>query len=80
MHSENHRYELPGIPIRLQAVTHKGIAIGKNCWIGAKATILDGVKIGNNSIVAAGAVVTEGEYEDFSLLAGVPARKIKSLE
>lgn len=79
MHSENHNFEHADLPIRLQGVSHQGIRIGRNCWIGAKATILDGANIGDNSIVAAGAVVRAGDYEAGSLLAGVPAKKIKSL-
>lgn len=79
MHSENHNFESADLPIRLQGVSHLGIRIGKNCWIGAKATILDGADIGDNSIVAAGAVVRAGDYEAGSLLAGVPARKIRSI-
>ena len=77
MHSENHNYKDFAIPIRLQGVNSKGIRIGSNCWIGAKATILDGVDLGHGCIVAAGAVVTEGEYPDNSILGGVPARIIK---
>ena len=79
LHSENHTYSSEDIPIRLQPVTHIGISIGANCWIGAKATILDGVVIGDNSIVAAGAVVLEGLYPSNSLIGGVPARVLKKL-
>lgn len=77
MHSENHNFSDPNTPIRLQGVNHKGIKIGDNCWIGAKATILDGSRIGNGCIVAAGAIVT-GIFPDNSIIAGVPAKVIKS--
>lgn len=77
MHSENHNFSDLDIPIRLQGVNHKGIKIGNNCWIGAKATILDGSVIGNGCIVAAGAVVT-GQFPDNSIIAGVPAKVIKT--
>lgn len=76
LHSENHNYERTDIPIRLQGVNRQGIKIGKDCWIGAKVTILDGVRIGNGCIVAAGAVVTKGQYPDFSIIGGVPAKII----
>lgn len=76
MHSENHNFANLSIPIRLQGVNHKGIKIGKDCWIGAKATILDGSVIGNGCIVAAGAVVT-GKFPDNCILGGVPAKIIK---
>lgn len=76
MHSENHNYSNLEIPIRLQGVNHKGIIIGDNCWIGAKATILDGTVIGNGCIIAAGSVVT-GQFPDNSIIVGIPARIIK---
>lgn len=78
LHSENHNYENLEIPIRLQGVNRQGIKIGKDCWIGAKVTILDGVKIGDGCIVAAGAVVIKGDYPDFSIIGGVPAKVISS--
>jgi acetyltransferase-like isoleucine patch superfamily enzyme len=65
-------------PIRQQGVNHQGIKIGKNCWIGAKVTILDGVVIGNGCIIAAGSVVTAGEYEDNKIYGGVPAKFLKN--
>ena len=52
------------------------VKIGKNCWIGAKVTILDGARIGNNCIVAAGAVV-RGEFPDNCIIGGVPANILK---
>ncbi len=76
MHSENHNYSNPEIPIRLQGVNHKGIKIGNNCWIGSKATIVDGTIIGDGCIVAAGAVVT-GVFPDNVIIGGVPAKVIK---
>ena len=41
-HAENHVAERLDVPIRDQGVTHAGIRVGSGCWIGAKATILDG--------------------------------------
>lgn len=77
LHSENHIIDDLDKPIRLQGVTRQGILIGKNCWIGAKAIILDGANIGDGCIVAAGAVVTKGYYENNSIIGGVPAKIIK---
>ena len=54
----------------------KPITIGNNCWIGAKVTILDGTKIGNGCIVAAGAVV-KGIFPDNVIIGGVPAKILK---
>lgn len=57
----------------------KPVKIGKNVWIGAHATILPGVTIGDNAIVAAGAVVTK-DVEKNTVVGGVPAKKIKDIK
>jgi acetyltransferase-like isoleucine patch superfamily enzyme len=54
------------------------VVIGDRCWIGAKAVILKDVTLGEYCVVAAGAVVTKS-FPARSLVAGVPARLIKSL-
>lgn len=77
-HSENHNYERSDLPIRLQGVNHKGIKVGKDCWIGAKVTILDGTFLGDGCIVAAGAVLNGKEYPRNSIIGGVPAKILKS--
>jgi len=75
-HPENHHFEDPTLLIREQGVSRKGIKIGKNCWIGAKVTVLDGVSIGDNCVIAAGAVVTKNMPSD-AVIGGVPAKVIK---
>ena len=75
-HPENHNFYNPNELIRLQGVTRQGIKIGKNCWIGAKVTILDGVEIGDNCVIAAGAVVTSS-MPSHTVIGGVPARILK---
>jgi acetyltransferase-like isoleucine patch superfamily enzyme len=75
-HSENHNYSDNSKLIREQGVTSKGIKIGNNVWVGAKVTFLDGCEVGNNSVVAAGAVVN-GVYPDNSIIGGVPAKILK---
>lgn len=55
------------------------INIGKNVWIGAKAVVLAGVSIGDNAIVAAGAVVNRNVPKN-AIVAGVPAKIIKMIE
>lgn len=62
------------------AVVH-GCTIGDNSLIGMNATVLDGAKIGKNCIVGAGALVTERkEFPDNSLIIGVPAKAVKTLD
>jgi len=58
----------------------KDVIIGENCWIGMNAVILPGVKLGNNTIVGAGSIVTKSFEEGYCVIAGNPAKKIKDLE
>ncbi|MBN1943222.1 MAG: acyltransferase [Phycisphaerae bacterium] len=52
------------------------IKIGAHCWLGANAVILPGVELGNNVVVAAGAVVTKS-FPSNVVLAGVPAKILR---
>ena len=61
-----------------QIITCKPIHIKRNVWVGANATILPGVTIGENSIIAAGAIVSK-DVPDNVIVAGVPAKIIKNL-
>ncbi len=54
------------------------IHIGKKVWIGSHATVLPGVTVGDNAIIAAGAVVTKDVLPN-TLVGGVPAKALKSL-
>ncbi|ETY73638.1 sugar O-acetyltransferase [Lactiplantibacillus fabifermentans] len=54
------------------------VTIGNNVWIGGKVTITPGVTIGDNVVVATGAVVTQ-DIPDNTLVGGVPAKVIKTL-
>ncbi len=78
-HSENHNFSDTSKLIREQGVTSKGIKIGNNVWVGVKVTFLDGCIVGNNSVVAAGAVVN-GIFPDNCVIGGVPAKIIKTIE
>lgn len=75
-HSENHNYDDLTKPIREQGVTHKGIKIGNNCWIGAGAVFLDGAELGDGCVVGANAVVTKAFAEN-SVIGGVPAKVLR---
>src|SRR3954469_20491204 len=63
---------------RRPSITAAPIAIGANVWIATAATILPGVSIGADSVVAAGAVVTR-DVPPATLVAGVPARVVRDL-
>lgn len=62
-----------------QVLTCKPIHIKKGAWIGAGASILAGVTVGEYAIVAAGAIVTK-DVPDYGVVAGVPAKVIKTLD
>lgn len=70
--TENH----PINPSERQNLLLKPIHIKRNAWIGAGATILPGVTIGENAVVAAGAVVSK-DVADNTIVGGVPAKLIK---
>ena len=62
-----------------QTLTTGSIHIKRNAWIGAGATILPGVTIGENSVVAAGAVVSK-DVPANTVVGGVPAKTIKTIQ
>ncbi|MCI3936178.1 sugar O-acetyltransferase [Chryseobacterium aahli] len=72
--TENH----PLNPKERKGLICKSILIKKNAWIGANATILPGVTIGENAVVAAGAVVSK-DVPDNTVVGGIPAKFIKSI-
>tara|TARA_E500000178_G_C16910763_1_gene702512 strand:- start:132 stop:668 length:537 start_codon:yes stop_codon:yes gene_type:complete len=74
--SEDHIFKNKNKPIYMQGKNKKKIIIGKNCWIGAKATFLKGVELGDNCIVAAGSVVTKS-FPKNNIIGGIPARILK---
>ena len=63
--------------IDLPNISSSGIIVENGCWVGIKAVILPGVRIGKGSVVAAGAVVTK-DVPDYSIVAGVPAKVVKN--
>ena len=67
---DGHTIELPDYEIA------KPIEIGKHVWIGNRAIILKGVKIGDGAVIAAGAIVTK-DVPAKTIVAGVPAKVVK---
>lgn len=65
-------------PEERQSMLPAPIVVGRNVWIGSNSTILQGVTIGDNSIIAAGSVVTK-DVPANAIVAGVPARFIRSI-
>ncbi|QHW00419.1 DapH/DapD/GlmU-related protein [Spirosoma endbachense] len=72
--SENH----PLDPTDRTTLIPRPIVIKRNAWIGAGATILPGVTVGENAIVAAGAVVSR-DVPANTVVAGIPAKVVKTL-
>lgn len=73
--TENH----PLNPADRRSLLCKPIVIKRNAWIGAAATILPGVTIGENAVVAAGAVVSK-DVPDNTIVGGVPAKVIRDIQ
>ncbi len=74
-------YSTPTIIGEDCSVTHHatlhGCEVGDRCLIGINATLMDGVRIGANSIVAGHTIVTEGQvFPDNSIIAGVPGKRV----
>ena len=65
-------------PEKRQQLHPVPVHIGKGVWVGANATITPGVTIGDDAIVAAGAVVTK-DVEAGTVVAGVPAKVVKRI-
>lgn len=65
-------------PDRRNEITANSVVIGKNVWIGARVTILGGVTIGDNSVIAAGAVVKD-DVKPNTIVAGIPAIEKKEI-
>ncbi len=72
--TENH----PIDPSKRKSLLCQPIVIKRNAWIGAAATILPGVTVGENAVVAAGSVVNK-DVPNNTIVAGVPAKFIKQI-
>lgn len=74
--STTHKFVDVNVNIKDQRIEEKKTIIENNVWIGAKATILSGIRVGRGSIIGANSVVTHNVPEN-SVVGGVPARVIK---
>ena len=68
----------PTSPENRHSLVAKPIHIKRNVWIGANATVLQGVTIGENSIIAAGSVVSQ-DVPDNTIAGGIPAKVIRTI-
>lgn len=75
MDTSRHNHDRLDLPMKEQGLSYEPIIVGDDVWVGANAVITCGVKVGRGSIVGAGAVVTR-DVDEFSIVGGVPARKI----
>jgi acetyltransferase-like isoleucine patch superfamily enzyme len=76
---QNHGYADLDTPIGRQLPRNDPVSIGAGCWLGAGTIVLPGAQIGEHVVVAAGAVVTRGKIPAYSVVAGVPARVIRTI-
>jgi acetyltransferase-like isoleucine patch superfamily enzyme len=65
------------VPIKDQGIVKTPVRIGPDCWIGVKASVLRGTRIGRGSVLGAHAVA-RGEIPEFSIAVGAPARVVRN--
>ena len=73
----DHRFERLDIPIKDQGIVKSPVRIGRDVWIGEKASVLRGVDIGDGSVVASHCLVNRS-IPPFSIAVGVPVRVVRS--
>lgn len=76
---QNHGYEDLDLPIGTQMWHNDPVSIGSGSWLGHGAIVLPGAHVREHTVIAAGAVVTKGEYPPNCVLAGIPARIVRQL-
>lgn len=75
---QNHGISISEVPFGKQPLISKPIQIAANVWLGAKSSVLAGATIGENSVIAAHAVVIRS-VEPNTIVGGVPAKEIRKL-
>ena len=77
IYTSGHRFERLDIPMRMQGTSEpRPVVVGADVWIGRRAIILPGVKIGDGAVIGAGAVVTKS-VPPYAVVGGVPAKVLK---
>ena len=80
IYTGNHAFDRTDLPIIDQGHSpSKPVVLKTGCWIGANATVLPGVVIGENAVVGAGSIVTR-PVRAHSVVAGNPAREIRRVD
>lgn len=72
----DHRFDRTDVPIRDQGLSKRGIVVGDDVWVAANCCVLDGVRLGDGCVIAAGAVVC-ADVEPNAVYGGVPARRLQ---
>lgn len=75
LYANNHIFDDSTRPIVTQGNSYKGIVIEDDCWLGSGVRVVDGITIGQGSVIGTGAVVTK-DIPPYSIAVGVPAKVI----
>jgi len=76
IYTHNHRYEEGDRSTWETPIDIGPVTIGDGAWVGARVTILSGVKIGKMAVIAAGAVVVK-DVPDYGVYGGIPAKALR---
>jgi acetyltransferase-like isoleucine patch superfamily enzyme len=76
IYSESHKFDKKDQFIVNQGTSRIGLKIGTGVWVGSGAIILDGVNVGDHSIIAAGSVVNS-DVPEYAIVGGIPSKILK---
>ena len=73
----DHRFDVPGMAVIFSGRPDpRDVVIEDDVWIGARVTLIKGLRVGRGAVIAAGAVVTR-DVPPYTIVGGVPARPIR---